>query len=391
MRTYEETHPWLTFQFDLRPASHRLWLLLGDAQAKCEYIANIPLQPATARDLHIVYLAKGALATTAIEGNTLSEEEAQQIVEGTLELPPSKQYLKQEVSNIVVAFEALLEQLSNEQLPNIDFERILKFNRQVLDNLEFEEHVIPGEITKIQVGVLGYRGAPPEDCKYLLQRYSHEFEQMEEKLGDLPKIVSGLFRAIIAHVYLVWIHPFGDGNGRTARMIESQILLKAGAPSSTALLLSNHYNQTRTAYYRHLDTARKAKNDLLSFVEYALEGFIDGLNSQLALIHEQQLNIAWRDYIRDQFRNKVGRGDERRRQLIYDLSEQKDGIPVNEIVTVLPRAAANYATLSKKTLIRDLGKLYEVGLVKFNEQGIVSNKEIMLGFLPLRMDSDSDK
>ena len=391
MRTYEETHSWLTFQVDFRPASHRLWMRLGEVQSKCEQIASILLQPATASKLHKVYLAKGALATTAIEGNTLSEEEAQQIVAGTLELPPSKQYLEQEIKNIVIAFDDLLEELSDGQIPSIDIERIMKFNRQVLDGLKLEEHVIPGEITKIQVGVLGYRGAPPEECEYLLQRYCDWLEQLEKEFDTVPAIASGLIKAILAHIYLVWIHPFGDGNGRTARLIESQILLKAGAPSSTTLLLSNHYNQTRMEYYRQLNKARERKHGLLGFIGYALDGFIDGLDTQLELIQEQQLNIAWRDYIRDQFSDKKGRGDLRRRQLIYELSRQAEGIPINKVVHVTPQVAETYAKLSKRTLLRDLARLQEMKMIKFDDQGIVANKEIMRTFLPLRMDTDSQE
>jgi hypothetical protein len=56
-----------------------------------------------AQGLHRLYLEKGALATTAIEGNTLTENEVLQHLEGTLKLPPSKEYPGQEIDNIVGA------------------------------------------------------------------------------------------------------------------------------------------------------------------------------------------------------------------------------------------------------------------------------------------------
>ncbi|WP_433223897.1 Fic family protein [Dactylosporangium sp. CS-047395] len=43
-----------------------------------------------------------------------------------------------------------------------------------------------------------------------------------------------MIKAMLAHLYLAWIHPFGDGNGRTARLIESQLLLQAGVPVPAA-------------------------------------------------------------------------------------------------------------------------------------------------------------
>ena len=64
MRTYNKTHPWLTFKLDLRDAGHLLWLQLGEAASKCEHLCNAPLAQQTADRLNRVYLAKGAHATT---------------------------------------------------------------------------------------------------------------------------------------------------------------------------------------------------------------------------------------------------------------------------------------------------------------------------------------
>src|SRR4029077_4132009 len=68
MRKYEGTHPWIKFQVDLNHAPVSLWLNLGEAQSKCEHISNEPLRPSLAKELHQLYVAKGVLATTAIEG-----------------------------------------------------------------------------------------------------------------------------------------------------------------------------------------------------------------------------------------------------------------------------------------------------------------------------------
>jgi len=103
MRTYLKTHPWLIFQVDLRLLDYVIWVALGEAQSKCEHISGIPLRPSVARQLHMVYLAKGVLATTAIEGNTLTESQVLQHLEGKLELPPTKEYLSREIDNIIEA------------------------------------------------------------------------------------------------------------------------------------------------------------------------------------------------------------------------------------------------------------------------------------------------
>ena len=65
--------------------------------------------PATARRLNLVSLERGARATTAIEGNTLSEEDVSKLARGQLQLPPSKRYLGIEVKNILDVFNEMID------------------------------------------------------------------------------------------------------------------------------------------------------------------------------------------------------------------------------------------------------------------------------------------
>ncbi len=75
MMTYKDTHPWITFEFKLAKIPWNMWIELGECQSKCEHIRDLPILPETRDRLTKIYLAKGVHATTAIEGNPLSEEE----------------------------------------------------------------------------------------------------------------------------------------------------------------------------------------------------------------------------------------------------------------------------------------------------------------------------
>lgn len=139
-----------------------------------------------------------------------------------------------------------------------------------------------------------YRGAPAADCEFLLGRLcewlnSEEFAAPDEEL----KVPLALVKAVVAHIYLAWIHPFGDGNGRTARLVEFHILLASGVPVPAAHLLSDHYNLTRSQYYRELAKASKSGGDILPFIAYALNGFLDGIREQIKRVREQQMRVAW--------------------------------------------------------------------------------------------------
>ena len=388
MRTYEKTHPWLTFTLDLRKANHVVWLMLGEAQSKCEYISGVPLRPMTAKQLHSVYLAKGALATTAIEGNTLSEDEVRKRIEGKLKLSPSKEYLGQEIDNIVEACNSIAENLFTSGPAKLCVDDIKKFNLLVLKKLPLQEGVIPGEIRTYYVGVGKYRAAPPEDCNYLLERLCDwlNTEIAEFRQGD--KIALGILKAIVAHLYLAWIHPFGDGNGRTARLVEFQTLIGSGVPSAAAHLLSNHYNETRTEYYRQLDSSSQSGGEVMNFVEYALQGFVDGLKDQLTVIRKQQLDVTWRNYVHELFKDKTSDSQIRRRHLALDLSQIDKPVPLSKLTEVSPRLAAAYSRKTHKTLIRDVRELMDMDLVEHTKDGIRARKEIILAFLPGRIEEN---
>jgi Fic family protein len=380
MMTFEKTHPWVKFELDLRKFDHKLWMALGEAESKCEHIAGVPLQPETAERLHLLYLAKGVRATTAIEGNTLSEEEVLERIEGKLPLPPSREYLGKEVDNIVKGCNDIMEKLLKGGESGLSIDEITAFNKTVLDGLELDKDVVPGVIRKHSVGVAGYRGAPAEDCEYLLRRMC-EWLNTSEFNPHEQVIIFGVIRAIIAHLYIAWIHPFGDGNGRTARLLEYKILLSSGIPTPAAHLLSNHYNLTRTEYYRQLDYASKSKGDIIPFIQYAVQGFVDGLRSQLKVIQQQQLLVAWRDYVYEHFRDKTGIINERRRKLVLDLSQQTEPVALAKLHEVSARMATLYATKKPRTIRRDVDELLRANLIRQQGNGYVANKEIMLSFL----------
>jgi len=248
MRTYEKTHPWIKFLLDLRELEHSTWLLLGEAVSKTEHIAGVPLDPDAAKTLHAVYLAKGVLATTAIEGNTLTEDEVRDHLEGRLKLPPSRQYLGQEIDNIVEACNRIGQEIIRDGSGPISVQDILEYNKLVLRELPLQEDVMPGELRRHSIVVGRYRGAPAEDCEFLLNKFCEWLNSLEFPKG-LEQSYS-ILAAIAAHLYLVWIHPFGDGNGRTARLIEFRFLLQAGFPTPAAHLLSNFYNLNSSLWRR---------------------------------------------------------------------------------------------------------------------------------------------
>lgn len=383
-REYLSTHPWINFKLDIQSLNFRMWMLLGEAQSKCEHLAGVPLMPEAAKKMHDVYLVKGALGTTAIEGNTLTEEEVQKHLEGQLKLPVSKRYMQTEIDNILVCYSFITGHLAKKEAPPLSFEQIKAYNRKILEGLTLADHVTPGEVSEKGVTVGRYRGAPRQDCEYLLTRLC-EWLRDEDYWGSFPPdfdIAIGLIRAIVAHVYLAWIHPFGDGNGRTARILEFQLMMEAGVPSAAAHLLSNHYNQTRSMYYLELDKTSKT-HDLTGFIAYSIQGFVDGLKEQLAYVRHMHWTVTWQHLVHAYFAKGDKKSEIRRRNLVLDLANQSQPVPFNDIENISPRVAVAYADKSSKTLRQDLQKLMDARLIVRDPNGYRANHDLVLAFLPV--------
>jgi Fic family protein len=351
---------------------HKHWELttqclyqLGQCDAFVQAISNIPLKPENRDKLLQVALIKGAQATTAIEGNTLSEEEIEKIQAGW-KLPPSKEYQEIEVRNIIDAFNVLLKEIIIEnEVRIITPDLIRDFHKMISKDLGEHIDAIPGKFREDNRIVGAYR---PPDYKYVSElieklcnwvRKEFHFDQNQNQ-----SFATAVVQAIITHVYVEWIHPFGDGNGRTGRLIEFYILLRAGLPSIVSHILSNFYNQTRSEYYRQFDKARKSK-DLTHFIEYAVQGFRDGLNENLRIIQEGQFNIFWQNYIYEAFANVTYTKREvfkRKRDLILQLPIGQE-FPAEEIVMITPLIAKKYSNLSMATIKRDLKNLKDMELI----------------------------
>jgi Fic family protein len=381
-RTYEETHPWINFELDTSCFDYKLWMALGEAASKCEHVAGVPLAPEVADSIHQLYLAKGAAATTAIEGNTLTEDEAGKIISGKLKLPPSQKYLEDEVNNIVDAVNDITAKINSDGAKCIDVNMIKSLNISVLRNLSCDEDTVPGEIRSHKVIVGKYRCAPPQDCGYLLDKFCDVLNSFP--LTDEHKLEFSIIKAIFAHLYFVWIHPFGDGNGRTARLIEFYILMSAGFPQPTCHILSNHYNKTRSNYYKALDDARKSHDHVIKFIKYSVDGLVDGLKEQIEFIRHQQWSVAWINYVHEHFHDKNSPTDVRRRHIVLALSKNSEPIPISKISMLTADLAREYHGKTPKTVNRDINALIEMDLIEKRRGKTRAKREIILAFLPWR-------
>jgi hypothetical protein len=140
---------------------------------------------------------------------------------------------------------------------------------------------------------------------------------------------------------------------------------------------------TRSAYYSALDRSSK-EDGPIRFLEYAVQGFVDGLRAQLAHIREQQLQVVWINYVHDLFRDEKSPAFRRQRDLLLDMPGTPDYVPRASLLSSR-RVLRAYSPPSEKTLDRDLSRLVRMKLLLKKGSSYKANRELILAFLPLKV------
>jgi hypothetical protein len=111
---------------------------------------------------------------------------------------------------------------------------------------------------------------------------------------------------------------------------------------------------------------------------------VDSLRQQLEVVHQQQVNLAWNDYIDQWFRHHRYQGPtaHRRRLLVLHLTRAGDWVAREDILNLAPELAMSYAGKTTKTLSRDLNKMVEAKLIEQRGSAYRARLERIYAFLP---------
>jgi Fic family protein len=192
---------------------------------KVEIDGYRPLDEHTLSQLRAYYRVGLTYASNAMEGNTLTETETKVVLEDGMTIggKPMKDHL--EAIGHAKAYDLLYELIQNPEVTELD---LLALQRLVVDDIDglSPDSLEPGQYRSKSVIITGTSYVPPQAI--------HVPEQMkvflEEKLPQWLASEHPIHVAALAHLELVTIHPFLDGNGRTARLLMNLLLMKAGYP-----------------------------------------------------------------------------------------------------------------------------------------------------------------
>ena len=400
------SHDFIVFPpYELIPTAS-VMMLLGEIQAKIEQISQIPISPGERERLKTLNFARAVHGTTAIEGNPLSEEYALRMVSGQKSESPPQEYSEQEVHNIIDVLNEIADEETVAGGVEFSTDHLNRYHRIVVSgtgskNCEDDEI---GNIRHRVVQVGRYLGAPARECPQMMEQFCDWLNQPRyEPRGYVEgyKVVWQVVKAIIAHIYFEWIHPYCDGNGRLGRLIEFKILFRARIPDIAAHLFSNMYNKHRVEYVAELKDSHGDYDDgsypvdanIQRFLEFALKGFRNELDKQRLEIYNSQITVIWHDYIHASFPKNPTNVQQRRKQLALDLTQprfQEKSVQFGEIRDLTPALAVAYLKKTDRTIRNDLNALVDMKLLQRDEAGYKPNTEILHGFFgPTRVDTDS--
>jgi len=267
----------------------RIVNLIAEISASREVILNASLLPKWDLKLRKEAILKMAHHSTSIEGNPLTLKQVEDLLAG--KPVAARDVDKREVLNYVKVLE-YIDKLGKgkREITEDVILRIHKINTDAILDREKSGHY-----RKVPVAVVNSYGRvvfqPPKvkDVPKLMSDFV-EWLNSKEAVNIYPVLEAG-----IAHYEFVRIHPFVDGNGRTARALATLILYLQGFDTKRFFALDDYYNEDRSRYYAALQTVDPKTIDITKWLEY----FTEGVAVSMAGVKETILDFSLDKRLRD--------------------------------------------------------------------------------------------
>jgi len=338
---------------------------LIEARSIYSSIRAIPILPQLLTQLEEELIKRSIFGTAAIEGNPLSEKEVGKVLD---EQKANKELNQPErqISNLRNAYNAIKAiVIDSSKRFMLDEKTIKKIHSIITTGVE-EKNNDPGQYRNIEikVGDAAHGGiyTPPkilDDMKPLMKEFM-SWINSDELLREDPAV-----RAALAHYYLALIHPFGNGNGRTARAIEALLLKDARIKFFVCVMLSNYYYKNIDDYFRAFSLAeRNDTYDVTPFLEFFLNGLIFSFKEVRSKI------FAWIriQTLRDYHRLLLSKKDIPQRQydLLAILIDTNESFELKELFEK-DIFRMIYREVSERTARRDVEELADKKLIELNK------------------------
>jgi Fic family protein len=294
-------------------------------------------------------MLRSAHSSTAIEGNPLSLEEVSKLAAGRDIMVQRKD--KQEVLNYLKALEAIPGFAKRSPFTVRDFLKAHKIvTDSTLENPEDEgvfrnrEVFVGNRFT----GEVVFKPPSTDKVSLLVDSFLNWFNSKE--VIEIDSVI----HAGITHYEIVRIHPFIDGNGRTARIMAALVLYKRGFDVKRFFTLDDYYDHDRSSYYKALKNVDQKTLDITGWLEY----FTEGVAVNIKIVKDKVIRLS-KDI---KFLKEKGQ---------IALTERQMSI-VGEIIEkgrITNREMRQIFNISDEAVRKEINKLINLGVLKSEGKG----------------------
>lgn len=332
------------------------------AKAAVQTLKTLPYQRSWVEKLQELQLKREVAGTSRIEGADFTERELEAAIRPDATPAQLLTRSQQQAHAAMQAYRWLATVPSDRPIaPDL----IREIHRLIVTGCD-DDHCPPGVLRgrdhNVTFGIPRHRGV--EGGPACEQAFSDLLNALQSEGRDADPLI----RALTLHYHLAAMHPFLDGNGRTARAAEALVLQRAGLTDRAFIAMSNYYYDEKAAYLTVLSETRAAGHDLTAFLIFGLRGIRQQCEVLTAEIRRHMQKALFRDTMYSLFnrletkRKRVIRV--RQIQILKVLLEENESIGFD----LYEETAAFYVGIKDGVgaYLRDLAQLEDLGAVQVN-------------------------
>ena len=327
-------------------------------------IENSPLVPAWEAKFRDDALQRTVHFGTKIEGNSLTSEQSQAVVASNTYDPQTAQLEAgivardrdiQEVINYRNVIRWIDDQQKIAPIDLLTDATFKKLHELTMSGLLTSDQIAAFRQTQVVVeGAHGegivFRPPVAPEVPYLIDDF---FSWLNDRDSA---IIHPLLKSAIAHYQLVYIHPFVEGNGRTARAFSTLVMYSYNYNFKRFFSLEEYFDSDVSRYYAALQSVQKSLNNDLTFW---LEYFCYGLTLEIDKIKQKVLKLSKDFKMRQQLGTQIALSE--RQIMLLEVLQNQGEITSEAAQQVLPN-------VSTDTILRDIKDLIKKGVIK--KQGV---------------------
>lgn len=336
---------------------------LTAAKAAVLSLTAMPYQRSWAEQLQAIQLKREVAGTSRIEGADFTEKELDAALSQTSEQLHTRS--QRQAAAAVRAYRWIAE-LAPDRPTNANL--VLEIHRLIITGAD-DDHCPAGQLRRrdqnVTFGNPRHRGVEGgEECE---RAFSELMRALQQEFGEHDRLI----QALALHYHLAAMHPFLDGNGRTARALEALMLQRTGLRDTLFIAMSNYYYEEKNEYLNALAAVRAKGYDLTSFLIFGLKGIELQCRRLFDEIKKHISKALFRNVMFDLF-NRLKTARKRviaQRQIeILKLLLDADALSLDEIIKQT-KLFYNSLRNPMKALVRDIHGLIQLRAISFKKLG----------------------